>query len=169
MVKDIIEVSVLASSGFRSQAESLRTEQKHALCKLTMCYSEFEGLWMFESGVLKGHWTTSASSPIFFKKSWDFYTIGSVYPCSDCMLNLVCNFNWITKICEFFLWRPFLKVYFKKWPPLSWLLNLAPATIILVWRKILMLVLWTVTKIKWTLCKLWHFGLEKPCFKQQHE
>ena len=27
MVKDIVEVSVLASSGFRSQAESLRTEQ----------------------------------------------------------------------------------------------------------------------------------------------
>ena len=39
----------------------------------------------------------------FFQKSWDFYTIRSVYLCSDCMLNLTCNFNLITKICEFFL------------------------------------------------------------------
>ena len=46
------------------------------------------------------------------------------------------------------------------------------STIILVWRKILKLVcavLWTDAKINWTLCKLWHFGLEQPCFKQQHE
>ena len=61
---------------------------------------------------LKGQWTTSVSSPNFFQISWDFYTIGSVYLCSDCMLNLTCNFNLITKICEFFLQRPFLKVYF---------------------------------------------------------
>ena len=45
----------------------------------------------------------------------------------------------------------------------SLLLNFAPATIILVWRK----VLWTYTKINWLMCKLWHFGLEQPCFKQQ--
>ena len=44
MVNDIIEVSVLANSDFRSGAESLRTEPKHALCKLTMCYREFEGV-----------------------------------------------------------------------------------------------------------------------------
>ena len=46
---------------------------------------------------LKGHWTTSASSPDFFQKSWDFYTIRSVYLCSHCMLNLTCNFNLIMK------------------------------------------------------------------------
>ena len=63
---------------------------------------------------LKGHWTTSASFPNCFQKSWDFFTITcrSVYLCSDCMLNLTCNFSLITKICEFFLQRPFLKVYF---------------------------------------------------------
>ena len=60
---------------------------------------------------LKGHWTTSASSPNFFQKSWDLYTIKSVYLCSDCMLNLTCNFHLIMKICEFFL-LSFLKVYF---------------------------------------------------------
>ena len=49
------------------------------------------------------HWTNSASSPNFFQKNWDFYTIRSVYLCSDCMLNLSCNFNLITKICDFFL------------------------------------------------------------------
>ena len=61
---------------------------------------------------LKGHWITSASSPDIFQKSWDFYTIRSVYLCSDCILNFTCYFNLITKICEFFLWLPFLKVYF---------------------------------------------------------
>ena len=99
---------------------------------------------------LKGHWTTSASSPIFFQKIWDFYTIRNVYLCSGCMLNLTCNFNLITKICEFFLQQPFFKVYFQKWPPMSCLLNLATSTIILVLTKILKLVcavLWTDTKI----------------------
>ena len=61
---------------------------------------------------LKGHWTTSTSSPNFFQESWDFYTIRSVYLCSDCMLNLTYNFNLITKIRWFFLQWPFLKVYF---------------------------------------------------------
>ena len=86
----------------------------------------------------------------FFQKSWDFYTIRSAYLCSDCMLNLTCNFNLITKIWEFFLQQPFLKVYFWKWPPLSLLLNLAPSTITVVWRKILKLVcavLWTDIKL----------------------
>ena len=120
--------------------------------------------WKFE---LKGHWTTSASSPDFFQKSWDFYTIRSVYLCSDCMLNLTCNPNSVTKIFEFFFQQPFLKVNFLKWLPLSWLLNLAPSTIILAWRKILKLVcavFWTDTNIKWTLCKLWYFGLEYIMF-----
>ena len=59
---------------------------------------------------LKGQWTTSVSSPIiFFQKSWDFYTVRSVYLCSDRMLNLTCNFNLVTKIFNFFLQRPFLK------------------------------------------------------------
>ena len=61
---------------------------------------------------LKGHWTTSASSPDFFQKGWDFYTIRSAYLRSDCMLNFTCNFNLITKIWEFFFQQPFLKVYF---------------------------------------------------------
>ena len=52
--------------------------------------------------LLKGHWTTSASSPNFFQKSWDFYIIRSVYLCSDCMLNLTCSFNSVTKIYAFF-------------------------------------------------------------------
>ena len=48
---------------------------------------------------LKGHWTTSASSPqFFFQKSLDSYTIRSVYLCSYYLLNLTCNFNLITKI-----------------------------------------------------------------------
>ena len=50
---------------------------------------------------IKGHWTTSASSPIIFQKSWDFYTIRSVYLCSDCVLNFSCNFNSVTKIYFF--------------------------------------------------------------------
>ena len=112
---------------------------------------------------LKGHWTTLVSFLDFFQKNWDFYTTRSVYLCSDCMLNLTCKFNSVAKIYEFFFQWPFLKVDFLKWLPLSWLLNLAPLTIILVWRKILKLfwaVLWTDTTINWTLCKLLHFGLE---------
>ena len=58
---------------------------------------------------LKGYWTTSASSSNLFQKSWDIYTIRSVYICSDCMLKITRNFNLITKICEFFLQRPFKK------------------------------------------------------------
>ena len=39
------------------------------------------GTW---NPILKGHWTTSASSPnFFFQKSWDFYTIESVYLCTE--------------------------------------------------------------------------------------
>ena len=49
-----------------------------------------------------------------------------------------------------FLSVAILKVDFLKWLPLSWLLNLAPSTIIVVWRKILKLVCaatWTIPKI----------------------
>ena len=53
-------------------------------------------------GNLKGHWTTSASFQFFFKKSWDFCFIRSVYLCNDCMPNLTCNFNSVTKIYAFF-------------------------------------------------------------------
>ena len=88
---------------------------------------------------LKGHWTTSASSPdIFSKMKWDFYTIRCVYLCSDC--NLTCNFSLVTKMFELFLQQPFLKVDFQKWPPLLSTLNLAPSTNVHVWRKILKLV-----------------------------
>ena len=63
---------------------------------------------------LKGHWTTSASSSNFFQKSWDFYTIRSVYLCSNYLLNLICNFNLITKKREFFFCSGhFLKSTFK--------------------------------------------------------
>ena len=93
--------------------------------------------------------------PIFFQNSWDFCFIRSVYLCSDSMLNLTCNFNSVTKIFENFFQQPFLKVDFLKWLPLSWLLNLAPSTICLIWRKIMKLfcaVLWTETKTNWALC-----------------
>ena len=124
-------------------------------------------------GDLKGALDNFSLIPQFFHKSWDFYTIRSVYICSDCMLNLTCNFNSVTKIFEFFFQQPFLKVDFLKWLPLSWLWNLALSTIILVWKnligKLVSAVLWTDAKINWTLCKLWHFGLEWACFKQQHE
>ena len=63
---------------------------------------------------LKGHWTTSASSAAFSKKKRDFHSIGSVYRylCSDSMLNLTCSFNFSTKIFDFILLHPFLKVNF---------------------------------------------------------
>ena len=61
---------------------------------------------------LKGALDNFSLIPRFFQKNWDFHTIRSVYLCSDCMLNLTCTFNLITKICTFFLQRPFSKVYF---------------------------------------------------------
>ena len=61
--------------------------------------------------ILKGHWTTSASSPNFFKKVEIFIPL-EVYLCSDYMFNFTWNFNLIAEICEFFLQRPYLKVYF---------------------------------------------------------
>ena len=60
--------------------------------------------------MLKGHWTTSASSPNFFSKNLDFYTIRCVYlyvvtaycHCHDC---------WIWHIHHFIqVWRKFLKL-----------------------------------------------------------
>ena len=67
------------------------------ICKLKIW--EYFKVWV---STLKGHWTTSASSPNFFQKSWDFYIIRSVYLGSDCMLNLTCSFNSVTKIYAFF-------------------------------------------------------------------
>ena len=100
---------------------------------------------------------------IFFPKKLSFYTIRSIYLCNaNCMLNLTCNFNLITKICDVFLAAAIFKS----------LLSKMAATVISVefgtihhysWRKILKLVftvLWTDTKINWTLGKLWHFGVE---------
>ena len=115
---------------------------------------------------LKGHRTTSASSPDFFQKSWDFYTIRSVYLCNDCMLYLTGSFNLVTKIIYFSCSSHFQKSTFKKWPTLSWLLNLnlVPSNIILEWRKILKLVCADLEYIQkqkkhWKLFKLWHFDL----------
>ena len=68
---------------------------------------ETEYRQMQSQNMLKGHWTTSASSPDFFQKSLDIYTIRSVYICSDSMLNLTCNFSPFTKIFEFFFQQPF--------------------------------------------------------------
>ena len=39
-------------------------------------------------GAFKGHWTSITSSPKFFKKSWDSYTIWSVDMGDDCMLSV---------------------------------------------------------------------------------
>ena len=41
--------------------------------------------WELTLASLKGHWTSSTSSPTFSKKSWDFYTITSVGMGNDCM------------------------------------------------------------------------------------
>ena len=83
--------SFLASKQLTYSRGTLFTNIIHKMLKL----------WDFALS-LKGHWTTSASSPIFFQKSWDFYIIRSVYLCSDCMLNLTCSFNSVTKIYAFF-------------------------------------------------------------------
>ena len=34
---------------------------------------------------LKGHWTSSTSSPNFFQKRWDFYTVRSADIGNNCM------------------------------------------------------------------------------------
>ena len=60
---------------------------------------------------LKGALDNFSLIPIFFPKSWDFYINRSVYLCSDCMLNITCSMNSITKIMLFFQ-QPFLKVNF---------------------------------------------------------
>ena len=45
----------------------------------------------------------------YFLFNSDFYTIRSVYLCSDCMLYLTCNFNLTTKNVNFFLAEAILK------------------------------------------------------------
>ena len=91
--------SVIGTSSVRRVAQ-LKRKYPH------LQFQDIVSLQYYISVVsLKGHWTTSASSPDFFQKSWDFHTIRSVYLCSDCMPNLTCNFNLITKICEFFFQR----------------------------------------------------------------
>ena len=84
---------------------------------------------IYFSQCLKGALDNFSFIPRFFPKSWDFYTISSVYLRSDCMLiillqcimQLQLNYE-LTKICEFFLQRPFYK---------SLLLNMA-ATVMIV-------------------------------------
>ena len=102
--------------------------------------------------------------PISFKKMKIFIALEVyTYVCSDYMLNFTSNFNSVTKDTWFFCAVAILKVNLLKWLLLSWLLNLAQPTIILVGRKILKLVcamFLTDVNIYWTLCKLWHFGLE---------
>ena len=62
--------------------------------------------------------TISVSSPIFFKHI-EIVRPLELYSYSDSRLNITCKFKLIAKICEFFLQRLFLKMYLKKWPPLS--------------------------------------------------
>ena len=143
-----------------------------AYCYFQYRVCRFVGVWFCNFARLakwgekiKGALDNFSLIPDFFSKKIEIFiiTIRSVYLCSDCMRNLTCKFHLITKICEFFLQRPFFKVYFQKWLPPLWLLNLAPSTIILVWKKILKFVfavLRTDTTINWSLCKSWHFGLE---------
>ena len=50
---------------------------------------------------LKGHWTSITSSPTFFKKSWDFYTIRSVGIGKDCMLSLTFQIDLLLKKYEY--------------------------------------------------------------------
>ena len=52
----------------------------------------------FQFYVLKGHWTTSASFPIFF---FSIKLIRSVHQFSDSMLNLTCSFISVTKMYVF--------------------------------------------------------------------
>ena len=76
---------------------------------------------------LKWHWTLQPHPPIFFfQKSLAFYTIRSVYPCSDSMLNLTCNFNLIFLVAAIFN-----SPTFKNGRHCHGF-NLAPSTIILV-------------------------------------
>ena len=83
----------------------------------------------------------------FFQKFWK-----SGYPCGDCMLNLTCNFNLVTKLFEYFLHSltsptpppPHTHTQFKMNWQHVWLsmfivffFNLPPSAIILFYRKIL--------------------------------
>ena len=48
------------------------------------------------------HLTTLASYPDFFsEKVKDFYTIKSVYPCGDYVLNHTCNFNSVRYVMQY--------------------------------------------------------------------
>ena len=51
--------------------------------------------------ILKGHWTSITSSPTFFLKSWDFYTISSVGMGKDWML----SFTFYKKCRLIYFWR----------------------------------------------------------------
>ena len=74
----------------------------HAVAAKYRCSKVYPTMVQVLCSWLKVHRTTSASSLFFFQKSWDFCTIRNVYLCSDCMLNLTCNFNSVTKIYAFF-------------------------------------------------------------------
>ena len=63
-------------------------------------FSSINFVWMEKS--FKGALDNFSLIPKFKKKSWDFYIIRSVYLCSECMLNLTCSFNSVTKIYAFF-------------------------------------------------------------------
>ena len=89
--------------------------------KTTMSFIEY-------AFILKGHWTTSASSLHFVQKNIFIQSMGLW---RDHMLNLTFNFHSFTKKnMEFsFLFFLFIEGNFIRWLPLSWLLKLAPYTI----------------------------------------
>ena len=88
------------------------------------------------------------------------------------MLNLTCNFNLITEIFDFFLAAAIFK---------SLLLKMAATVMTVEFGTIhhyssleenseaCLCSSLNRHKNYWTFCKLWHFGLEILCFKQQHE
>ena len=106
---------------------------------------------------LKGHWTTSASSPIFVQKVKIFIPL-EVYT-YDCMLNLTCNFNLIKRYVIFFLAAAIFKSLPLKMATKGRLLKMATTVMTVEFatihhysslRKILKLVcavLWTDTKM----------------------
>ena len=93
------------------QTKNKQTKKKHELSCDTNIFISAKSSLKNQAGYIKGALDNFSLIPrlLFFKKCSDFYTIRSVCLGSNCMLNLMCNFNLITKICEFFLQRPFKK------------------------------------------------------------
>ena len=73
-------------SNIQSAVQS--NKKKGKTCKSTEKYMCGESTRsMTNSKGLKGHWTSITSSPNFFQKSWDFYSIKTIGMGIDCMLS----------------------------------------------------------------------------------